>query len=80
MKKNKVPEDLAHKFWRKYEEADFLDRDKLLEPILKNFLPMAKIKDEKMLKHILKLQLQSYFDDLIEYFYCKEEESTVKRK
>ena len=33
MKKTKIPEDLAHKFWRKYEEADFLDRDKLLDPV-----------------------------------------------
>lgn len=71
-KKTKVPEDLAHKFWRKYEEADFLDRDKLLEPILKNFTPMTKIKDEKMRKHILTTYLRSYFDDLIEYFYCKD--------
>ncbi|MBI4981173.1 hypothetical protein HZC30_06485 [Candidatus Woesearchaeota archaeon] len=69
MKKIKIPEDLAHKFWREYEEADFLDRDKLLEPIVKNFTPMTKIKDEKMRKHILKMYLGSYFDDLIEYFY-----------
>lgn len=73
MKKNiKIQEDLAHKFWKNYEKADFIKRDELLKPIVKNFMPMAKIKDEKMRQHILKTYLQSYFDDLIEYFQCKK--------
>ena len=76
MKKN-VSQDLAFEFWKKYEKADLLKRDELLIPILKNFPPITKIKDEKMRQHLLKMYLRSYFDDLIDYFYCKD---SKKRK
>jgi len=74
--KNKEFEDLPYSFWKKYEEADLLERDKILEPIVKNFLPIIKLKEEKMKSHILTTYLRSYFDDLIDYFYSKE----IKKK
>jgi len=49
-----------------------LEKDKLLNPIIKNFLSMSEIKDQKVLSHVLKVSLQGYFDDLIEYFYSKK--------
>lgn len=68
----KSSEDIPYEFWKKYDEADHLKREELLQPIIKKFLPMVDIKDEKMREHILNLSLRSYFDDLIDYFYCKE--------
>ena len=59
-------------FWEKYEEADYLERDKLLLPIIKNFNSILEIKEEKIRRHALEIALRSYFDDLIEYFYCKD--------
>ena len=81
MKKNikKIPEDLPYAFWKKYEEADFLKRDDLLEPIINLFSPLSKIKNEKMRRHVLKMHLRGYFDDLIEYFYCKESKTKKKQ-
>jgi len=64
--------DLMFEFWEKYEEADYLERDKLLLPIIKNFNSILEIKEEKIRRHALEIALRSYFDDLIEYFYCKD--------
>lgn len=79
MKKNKIAPDLAYTFWEKYEEADYLQRDKLILPIIKNFAPMIKIKEEKMRQHVLNMYLRSYFDDLIDYFYCKDNNKLKKK-
>ncbi len=80
--KNKIDRstDIVYEFWKKYEEADMLKRDELLKPIIKNFPPITKIKDEKMRQHILKTYLRSYFDDLIDYFYCKDRSPKNKKK
>jgi len=72
MKSKKTELDIPHKFWSNYEKADMLEKDKLLNPIIKNFLSMSEIKDQKVLSHVLKVSLQGYFDDLIEYFYSKK--------
>lgn len=64
-------ENLPYSFWKEYEEADSLKRDKLIKPILKNFLPIADIGDEKLRRHTLTMLLRSYFDDCIDYFYSK---------
>ena len=70
---SKKPElDIPHLFWSNYVKADMLEKDKLLNPIIKNFLSMSEIKDQKVLSHVLKVSLQGYFDDLIEYFYSKK--------
>ena len=74
--KNKEFEDLPYSFWKKYEEADLLERDKILEPLVKKFLRMSNVKDEKLRQHTITTFLRSYFDDLIDYFYCKE----IKKK
>lgn len=60
-------EDQVYLFWKKYEEADFLDREKVLAPIVKNFLPLSELKDKKMDEHVLLTLLRSYFDDLLDY-------------
>lgn len=71
-KKIKVSKDLCYEFWKKYEDADYLERDKLLLPIIKNFTTIINIKEEKLRQHVLKMYLRSYFDDLIDYFNCKD--------
>lgn len=73
----KIHEGIPYQFLKKYEKAIGLKKDKLLKPITKNVLSILKIKDEKLRWHTLTGYLRSYFDDLIEYFNCKEEE--VKR-
>lgn len=72
MKQKKNSEDLVYKFWRKYEEADYFQRRKLLKPIIKNFHNIGKIKDEKLYQHSFESFLQSYFDDLLDYCNCKD--------
>lgn len=79
-KKIKFSKDLCFEFWKKYEEADYLKRDELLKPIIKNFPPITRVKDETMRQHLLKMYLRSYFDDLIDYFYCKENKTRISRK
>jgi len=75
-KRNKEVEDLPYSFWKKYEEADLLQRDKIIEPLIKKFLRMYDLKDIKLRKYTTTSFLRSYFDDLIDYFYCKE----IKKK
>ena len=62
-----MKEDIPVKFWKDYEKADILNKEKRLNPIVKNFENILKIKDTKIRKHTLLLTLKSYFDDLIEY-------------
>lgn len=71
-KEAKNKEDLVYRFWKKYEEADYLEKEKILRPIIKNFMSLYNLKEEKMRKHVLSIALQGYFDDLIEYFYCRK--------
>ncbi len=71
-KKTIASEDLMYTFWRKYEEADLLKRRKLLKPIVKNFRSIINIKEENVREHTLETFLQSYFDDLLEYYNCKD--------
>ncbi len=70
-KKIKVSKDLCFEFWEKYENADYLERDKLLLPIMKNVTAIMDIKEEKLRQHCLKITLYSYFDDLINYINYK---------
>ncbi len=77
-KKMKTSTDLCSEFWKKYEDADCLERDKLLTPIIKNFTTVIKIKEEKLRQQVLKMYLRSYFDDLIEYFNCKDKKTMKK--
>lgn len=71
-KKTNNKEELPYSFWKKYEEADLLEREKILKPIIKNLMPLFDLKEEKLRKHVLLNMLQGYFDDLIDYFYCKK--------
>lgn len=62
-----MEENLAHKFWREYEDLDPLERERKIEPIVKNIEGILKIEDKNLRKHTLKLALMSYFDDILEY-------------
>ncbi len=77
-KKAKASEDLCYKFWKEYERADYIKREKLLLPIIRNFASIINIKDEKICRHALNTYLHSYFDDLIDYFYYKENKPKTK--
>ena len=70
-RKGNNPDDLMYAFWKRYEEADLLKRRELLKPIVKNFHSMINLKDQKLRQHTLALFLQSYFDDLLDYFNTK---------
>ncbi len=69
MKRNK---DIPFEFWKKYDKADILEREKMLKPILKNILPLFKLKEEKLRKRTLQMLLLGYFDDLLDYSYSKK--------
>ena len=60
-------EDLAHKFWREYEESDTLERRKRIKHIVDMLNDLYRIKDEKLRRHTIEIGIQGYFDDLIEY-------------
>lgn len=60
-------EDQVYLFWKKYEEADFLEKEKILAPLVKNCLHLSELKDKKMREHVLLTLLRSYFDDLLDY-------------
>ena len=57
------------KFWKKYENADLLDRTKILKKIIPKVCDF--IHSKELTKHQKDLMLvgyfKSYFDDLIEY-------------
>ena len=69
--KKKKNECLMNKFWREYEEADILDRPDLLIGVEKHIRSAIEVEKVLDTKH-LKFTLQTYFDDLLEYVYCKE--------
>ncbi len=69
----KIKEDLPYSFWKKYDEADLLEREKILAPIIKNFNGICEIKEKKLRTHVLRSFLQGYFDDLLEYMHCRKE-------
>jgi hypothetical protein len=60
-------EDIPEKFWRKYSSSDILDKEKKLEPVVKNIDNLFNLKDKKLRKHTLTMLLMGYFDDLIDY-------------
>ena len=59
--------EIPHKFWKEYEEADIIERDKKLDVIVDKVDKIFVIKDKKLRKHTLKMVLQGYFDDLLEF-------------
>ena len=65
--------NVVKKFWIDYEKADCLKRRDMVERLAKIFEPfingkILKIKDKKMRKHIFITLLDSYFEDIMEYF------------
>lgn len=62
-----MKEELPHKFWREYEEADMLERDKKLDVIVERIDELFLVKDKKLRKHALKIALKGYFDDILEF-------------
>jgi len=63
-------ENIVYDFWKRYEDADLLDREKVIEPIIYNFMQAANM-PKKFREDIIKMNLMSYFDDLIEYMSLK---------
>lgn len=61
-----MPDEIVFPFWKKYIESDMLDREKMLDIISKNIIESSSFPDEKIREHSIKLQLMSYFDDLID--------------
>jgi hypothetical protein len=70
----KLKEDGAFRFWDSYFSAEIFKREKLLNPIIKRFRELAKIKDfpEDRLNDLYELALISYLDDIENYFSIKE--------
>ena len=66
---NKSP---SHKFWKEYEQADILEREEKLKPIIKSFEHVSGLKDKEKSQDLLKIMLLTYFDDLLEYKYSKQ--------
>lgn len=67
--------DTPHKFWKKYIEADYLERDKLLKVPTENLKLLINLLNDKTMKQkryektrerLIKSFLKNYFDDLIE--------------
>lgn len=75
-------DDFEIKFWKDWLYADTLERIALVEklPIIKEFIDMpTKIKDKKMLKHILVSNLNGFFEDLESAVYTKIEIDKKKK-
>ena len=73
--------DLAYKFWKKYVNADLIERDKMLKKMVKfglwqELFKMSKIKKKidglTMQEYCLKTNLMSYFDDIIDCMYSNK--------
>ena len=75
MKEEKI-EDIPYEFWKKYFEADELDKDSILEPIVKG-LDVSKLPKE-LRKHCITTSLKGYLMDIEEYFIGKENEKVKK--
>ena len=69
-----MEDDIVTKFWKKYIDADCMERDELFKnlPFVKEFLSGkidTVIKDKKAYEHLFVLGFKSYVDDLIDYMY-----------
>lgn len=62
-----MKEEEPYKFWKEYLEAEPLKKEEKLEPVVQRFLDICSIKTEEQREKIIKMLLQSYFDDLIEF-------------
>ena len=61
-------------FWKKYIAADDLKRTKILKTktlIGKLHKTVAIMPDDNMKQHVVLSEVQSYIDDLIEYYEAK---------
>jgi len=67
--------DIPQRFWKGYIEADYMKKEKILKPIIKNLDQtsdlLAELKQkgrryDKNRQRIMLMFLQSYFDDLID--------------
>lgn len=67
--------DTAHRFWKDYYEADFLEKEAKLEKPVKMFDELKSIEDDKLRLHSITTMLRSYIDDLIEYMETKEKKA-----
>ena len=57
--------ELSHDYWKKYIEADILEREKLLKPIITRVIDITLLQGD-IKEHVLKTLLSSYFNDLID--------------
>ena len=65
-----MDENIVLNFWKKYYEADLLDRHKIIEELgpLKELMSMRNDReiDDKLFKHVLIMWFKTYIDDLLE--------------
>lgn len=69
-----MSEDFVKIFWTKYIAADDLERAEILKTktiIGKLHKSIAIMPDDEMKQHIAITEVQSYLDDLIEYYEAK---------
>ena len=69
-----MKEDIPAKFWRKYIEADEIDKEKTLEPIVKVFDELYKVQKGTQRRRFLLITMRGYFDDLIDYLRSNEDD------
>jgi len=65
------------KFWKKYIEADILEKEELLTPVLKRIREVCEMDIEEPHKTTaINNMMMSYFDDLISVMYTLENHET----
>lgn len=64
--------DQAYNFWLNWDKANQIDKRKKAEELAKIIINSAKIKDEKLALHSTSVLLNSYFEDLRDYYEAKK--------
>ena len=67
--------DTMYKFWKEYIDAPFTEKDEKIKNVVTKINNIIKMKDDNDRKKLLTFALRSYFDDLIEYMECNDEEN-----
>ena len=74
-------QNLPYDFWKQYYDADHLQKDKVLKPVIKQFKNLSVVDrnlDEYNSNFRIATFLKGYFDDLIEFMEIKDEGTNKK--